>query len=227
MIIASINLGEPPTVWEPQSLNKSISEEKLLSKLKIISIRIVPKSSNLSAVCSFKSEDELRFGESRVLLVKAKKKMYDKPKKLAYLSGSPRVSTRSEAGACGLRSHVLGVIRAFERLGWNVRSFIVGDRVPLQWGQGEHSIIVLRRSWFGRTRGDFVRLGMGWLNSWRAWKEMGLVNWACERYGAFQALGWLFQQNGVPWIIETNEIYFLNAAKDRRVSALNKVAQIA
>lgn len=73
MIIASINLGEPPTVWEPQSLNKSISEEKLLSKLKIISIRIVPKSSNLSAVFSFKSEDELRFGESRVLLVKAKK----------------------------------------------------------------------------------------------------------------------------------------------------------
>lgn len=73
MIIASINLGEPPTVWEPQSLNESIIEEKLLSKLKIISIRIVPKSSNLSAVFSLKSEDELRFGEPRVLLVKAKK----------------------------------------------------------------------------------------------------------------------------------------------------------
>lgn len=152
--------------------------------------------------------------------------MYDKPKKLAYLSGSPRVSTRSEAGAYGPRSHVLGVIRTFERLGWNVRSFIVGDRVPLQWVQGEHSIIVLRRSWFGRAGGDFVRLGMGWLNSWRAWKEIGLVDWAYERYGAFQALGWLFQQNGVPWIIETNEIYFLNATKDRGVSALKKLLKL-
>lgn len=152
--------------------------------------------------------------------------MRDKPKKLAYLSGAPRVSTRSEAVASGPRTHVLGVLRTFERLGWDVQPFIVGDRVPVYWVEGEHRAAALRRRWFSRAVADFVRLGIGWLNGWRAWKEIGSVDWAYERYGAFQALGWWFQQNGVPWILETNEIYFLNATKDRGMSALKELLKL-
>nr|MDP9479668.1 hypothetical protein [Actinomycetota bacterium] len=51
-------------------------------------------------------------------------------KRLGYLSAAPRVSTRPDAEAGGPRSHVLGVIRAFESLGWSVNRFIVGDRMP-------------------------------------------------------------------------------------------------
>lgn len=46
---------------------------------------------------------------------------------LGYLSGAPRVSTNPEAECGGPRSHVLGVIRAFETLEWEVKPFIVGD----------------------------------------------------------------------------------------------------
>jgi len=141
-------------------------------------------------------------------------------KRLAYLSGAPRVSTRPEAGAAGPRSHVLGVIRAFERLGWEVRPFIVGDRVPVTWVRGEQSADALRRNWARRAATDVLRLGMGWLNGWRAWREIGPVGLAYERYGAFQSLGWWFQRQGIPWILETNELYFVNASEDRRASAL-------
>lgn len=72
-IIASINLGEPPTVWEPQNLNESIIEEKLLSKFNVTSARVVPKSSNLLAVLSSESKYELHSDEPRVLLVRGKK----------------------------------------------------------------------------------------------------------------------------------------------------------
>jgi len=124
---------------------------------------------------------------------------------IAYLSGAPRVSTRAEAGAAGPRSHVLGVMRAFERLGLEVRPFIVGDRVPVEWVHGEQSATALRRSRIRRAVADWVRLGMGLLNGWRAWREIRSVDLVYERYGAFQALGWWFQRRGIPWILETNE----------------------
>lgn len=72
-IIASINLGEPPTVWEPQYLSELIIEEELLSKLNVTFTRIVPKSSNLLAVLSSESKYEIRSDEPRVLLVGVKK----------------------------------------------------------------------------------------------------------------------------------------------------------
>jgi len=144
-------------------------------------------------------------------------------KRLAYLSGAPRVSTRPEAGAAGPKSHVLGVIRAFERLGWEVRPFIVGDRVPVTWVRGEQTVDALRRNWARRAAADVFRLGMGWLNGWRAWKEIGPVDLAYERYGAFQALGWWFQRQGIPWILETNALLYLEATKDRGTVALGQL----
>jgi len=144
-------------------------------------------------------------------------------KRLAYLSGAPRVSTRPEAGAAGPRSHVLGVMRAFERLGWEVRPFIIGDRLPVAWIQGEQSAAALRGSWIRRAAADVVRLWMGWLNGWRAWKEIGPVDLVYERYGAFQALGWWFQRRGIPWILETNAMLSREATKDRGTVALGRL----
>lgn len=135
-------------------------------------------------------------------------------KRLGYLSGAPRVSTRPEAAASGPRAHVLGVLRAFERLGWEVKPYIVGDRVPLAWlsQEVEHT---LHRSYLRRLVADWVRLGMGVANGLQALRELMPVDWVYERFAAFQGLGWWFQREGVPWIVETNGLLYREAAHDR------------
>ena len=141
---------------------------------------------------------------------------------LGYLSGAPRVSTRPEAAASGPQSHVLGVIRAFERLGWSVQPFIVGDRVPLSWVTREADKD-LGRSYFIRLAADLIRLSLSVVSGYRALREVGRVHWVYERFGAFQALGYRFQRRGVPWILETNGLFFIEAAHDRRTLALRRV----
>lgn len=141
-------------------------------------------------------------------------------KRLGYLSGAPRASTRSEAEAVGPRTHMLGIINAFRHLGWDVRPYIVGDRIPLKWiaGGGEHA---LRGSLLKRVVADLVRLGLGVAHGWWALRELGEVDWVYERYGAFQALGWWFQRKGIPWILETNGLYYHEARWDRLAVALS------
>ena len=53
------------------------------------------------------------------------------PRRLAYLSAAPMVSTRPAAALGGPQAHVLGVIQAFETLGWVVQRYIFGDRLKL------------------------------------------------------------------------------------------------
>ncbi len=47
------------------------------------------------------------------------------------------------------------------------------------------------------------------------------MDWVYERYGAFQAMGWWFQRQGVPWILETNALLYREAAEDRFAVALS------
>lgn len=146
-------------------------------------------------------------------------------KRLGYLSAAPRVSTRSEAELGGPRSHVLGVINAFEALGWRVKSFIVGDRVPLEWvvKGSEQS---LRRSKVRVLLADLMRIGMGLANGRRAWREMGAeVDWVYERFAAFQSLGSHFSRHGVFWILETNAPLFMESKHDRKTLALSSLAK--
>jgi hypothetical protein len=138
------------------------------------------------------------------------------PRSLGYLAGAPRVSTRPEAGLSGPRAHVLGVIRAFTRLGWQVRPFIAGDRVPPAWNAGHRSETALRSRWIARLAADLLRLALGVINGFRASREVGNVDWAYERFGSFQALGWWFRRKGTPWILETNVVFFLESAGDRK-----------
>lgn len=147
----------------------------------------------------------------------------DATRRLAYLSGAARVSTRPEAGAVGPRAHVLGVIDAFRRLGWEVRPYIVGDSVPLSWVAGEATDRAMRSSPMKRVAADMIRLAIGAVHGPRSLRHVGQVDWVYERYAAFQALGWWFQRKGIPWILETNELCYLSATTDRKATALGPV----
>ncbi|BFH76248.1 glycosyltransferase family 4 protein [Thermus thermophilus] len=113
-------------------------------------------------------------------------------------------------------------MNAFERLGWEVRPFIVGDRVPLGWVTKEADL-ELGSSYVKRLAADLVRLGMAVAYGLQAVWEVGRVDWVYERFGAFQFLGYGFQRRGIPWILETNGLFFVEAAKDRSTLALSGV----
>lgn len=146
-------------------------------------------------------------------------------KRLGYLSGAPRVSTRPEAEASGPRAHLLGVVRAFETLGWEVSPFITGDRVPREWViQGSEE--ALGRGVLRRLSADIIRLSLGLLNARRSWNELkDRVDWVYERFTVFQAIGWVFKRHGMPWILETNAPLFKEARNERKSIVLSRVAR--
>ena len=146
-------------------------------------------------------------------------------RRLGYLSAAPRVSTRPEAELGGPRSHVLGVIDAFEKLNWQVGRFIVGDRVPLNW-VAKGSEQTLRRNRLRTLAADAMRVLMGFVNAQRARRELGTnVDWVYERFAAFQSLGWIFKKHHIPWILETNAPLFIESKKDRQTIMLTRVAE--
>jgi glycosyltransferase involved in cell wall biosynthesis len=144
---------------------------------------------------------------------------------LGYLSAAPRVSTQADAEASGPRAHVLGVINGFKATGWEVKSFIAGDRLPRSWsGQGSEKSI--KGAGLRTLAADMVRLSLGAVNSKWAWNELGgQVTWVYERFAVLQTLGNRFKRQGVPWILETNALYFEEAADDRQSLYLKNLAK--
>lgn len=144
---------------------------------------------------------------------------------LGYLSAAPRVTTDPQAEASGPRSHVLGVIDAFQALGWEVHPFIVGDRMP----KSVHSTQARDQISGGRLRtlgADFARLGMSAVNRRRAWQELGeTVTVVYERFALLQALGPIFQRHGIPWILETSGPFFYEAKSERNSLVLTELAR--
>lgn len=146
-------------------------------------------------------------------------------KRLGYLSAAPRVSTRPDAEAGGPRSHVLGVIRAFESLGWRVERFIVGDRMP-KGVAGGGSEKALSGSRARTLAADLARLALGAFNAFRARRELsGKVDWIYERYAVLQALGWVFRRDNIPWILETSGLYSDEAKTERNSLVLTGIAR--
>jgi glycosyltransferase involved in cell wall biosynthesis len=146
-------------------------------------------------------------------------------KSIAYLSGAPRVSLREIASASGPRSHILGTIKAFTLLGWEVKPFIFGDQVPEGWLHGDTQQ-TMRKSAIKRLLADFFRFFMNHINRFRALKTLGKdYDWVYERLGAFQSLGRIFQKRGVPWILETNGPNAFEAKHDRQSIALTGLAR--
>ncbi|MEW5860886.1 MAG: glycosyltransferase [Cyanobacteriota bacterium] len=144
-------------------------------------------------------------------------------RRLGYLSAAPRASTRPDAEVGGPRSHMLGVMRAFEALQWQVKPFIVGDRVPSSWvTKGSERAVT--GGFFRTLISDLIRLNMGALNARRAWQELGQqVDWVYERRAALQSLGWIFTRHGIPWILETNSPLFYESKAERKNVVLSQL----
>lgn len=144
---------------------------------------------------------------------------------VGYLSASPRISTRPEAVVSGPRTRVLGIIQAFEALGLEVNSFIVGDRVPSSWVT-EGSEKAVTGGSFRVALTDTVRLILGAINARRAWRKLGSqVEWVYEYNAALANLGWIFKHHGIPWIVETHRPLFYEADAERQNVVLKKLAR--
>jgi glycosyltransferase involved in cell wall biosynthesis len=144
--------------------------------------------------------------------------------KLGFLAAAPRISTHPDAEMSGPRSRVLGLISGFNQLGWEVNRFIVGDRVPQKWsakGSGE----AVSSSFLRTLAVDFTRLGLGLLNSWRSYQELKNVDCVYEYAATLQCLGWIFQRQGIPWILQAEALLFYEAKAERKALVLDKLAR--
>lgn len=146
-------------------------------------------------------------------------------KKVGYLCGGARVSTKDGAEASGPRTHVLGVISAFKRMGWDVEEFIVGDMVSSSFST-TGSEKVLTKSIFHVIAGDIARVCVNIFGQRIAWWRIGRkVSFVYERFASYQALGNMFRRRGIPWILETNGIYYHEAKNDRGSIFFERVAK--
>jgi glycosyltransferase involved in cell wall biosynthesis len=134
------------------------------------------------------------------------------------------VSTHPDAFLGGPRSHVLGVIQGFQASGWKVRKYIVGDQLSGRW-RGQDNAAQTRSSAPRLLFSDLLRLVLGPINARRVDREMAGVDWAYERFASFQVLGRSLHRKGIPWVLETNALMYIEAARDRRSIYLTSVAR--
>lgn len=143
---------------------------------------------------------------------------------VGYLSGAPMVSTHPNAESIGPRAHVLGMLNAFRELGVRTECYIVGDKMrePVVRKAQEFS----RSSSWRMSLADVGRLVLGWVNERHAFNELGPnIDVAYERLAAFQALGRRFKKHGIPWIVETNGLYYYEAKHERQSIYLDGIAR--
>jgi glycosyltransferase involved in cell wall biosynthesis len=145
-------------------------------------------------------------------------------RRLGYLSGAPRVSTRADAELAGPRAHVLGVIAGFEAAGWTVDRFIVGDRGPAMVARDGERLV--RRGWATTLAADGARLVLRQRSAASAYAALGTrVDWVYERFALFQAMGTPFARRGIPWILETNALLADEARRERSSVVLHGTAR--
>ena len=137
------------------------------------------------------------------------------PHRLGYLSAAPTVSTRPDAASAGPRAHILGVVNGFRGLGWDVLPFVVGDRLPPGVGGGGVQRL-LERVPAARPVADLARLVLARRSAAAAWAELGgRVDWVYERFATMQVLGRRFRRAGIPWILETQGLFFYETRVER------------
>lgn len=146
-------------------------------------------------------------------------------KKLGFIAGAPRISTNPNAEMSGPRSRVLGLIQGFESLDWSVVPFIVGDRTPQNWS-AKGSGAAVSKGLIRTLAVDIVRLGLGAFNSWQSWRELGnKVDWVYEYAATLQCLGWIFQRQGIPWILQVEALLYYEAKAERKALVLDGIAR--
>ena len=146
-------------------------------------------------------------------------------KRLGFLAGAPRISTRSDAEMSGPRSRVLGLIQGFESLNWSVKQFIVGNRTPKKWSASGSSEAI-SKGYLRTLAVDFVRIGLGIFNIWKSWRELrNNVDWVYEYAATLQCLGWIFQRQGIPWILQVEALLYYEAKVERKALILDGIAR--
>lgn len=150
-------------------------------------------------------------------------------RRLGYLSAAPTISTRPEAYSAGPRTHIVGVIHGFEAAGFEVRRYIKGDRIDARLTAGGVQS-GLARSRLARLAGDLARLGLARASAAEAWAELGSpaaapVDLVYERFATMQVLGRRFRHAGVPWILETQGLFFYETRVERAAVGLPGLAR--
>ena len=145
--------------------------------------------------------------------------------RLTYMCAAPRISTHADAEISGPRAHIVGFIQALESLGWDVKPFIVGDRLPPALATKKIERVI-SGSFIRALMLDLIRWSLGPVNARQAWRELGSqVDWVYERFVPFQSLGRIFQRHGVPWILETHAPLFYEAKTERKTTVLSELAR--
>lgn len=146
-------------------------------------------------------------------------------KRLGFLAAAPRISTHPDAEMSGPRSRVLGIIKGFKTLDWQVETFIVGDRVPQKWS-AKGSSEAISKGFLRTLAVDLVRLGLGIINSWKSWRELrNKVDFVYEYAATLQCLGWIFQRQGISWILQVEALLFYEAKAERKALVLDGLAR--
>ncbi|MEL6458844.1 MAG: glycosyltransferase family 4 protein [Cyanobacteria bacterium J06636_27] len=147
------------------------------------------------------------------------------PLRLGFLAAAPRISTHPDAEMSGPRSRILGLIQGFKSSGWEVETFIVGDRVPQNWsakGSGE----AISKGFFRTLAVDLVRITLSIINSWKSYRELrNKVDFVYEYAATLQCLGWIFQRRGIPWILQAEALLFYEAKAERKALVLDGIAR--
>lgn len=129
-----------------------------------------------------------------------------KSKNIIYLSGAPRISTSPDSENTAALNHILQVCLAFERMGYTVSKYILGDLLPKRMtGKGSENLA--NKSFINRILTDIFRMLIILSNRRKALKfYRSDLDFVYERFALMQSVGWVFKKKGVPWILETNAI---------------------
>ncbi|MBK7051096.1 MAG: hypothetical protein IPH54_10065 [Rhodoferax sp.] len=120
----------------------------------------------------------------------------------------------------------MGVTNAYQHHGWQIKPFIFGDQVDFEGKSSSTLKDVLLSNAVGRVAADLARIGLSKKNSLNAFKQIGTdVDYVYERFAVFQALGKPFKAAGVPWIIETQGLFYHEARFDRKSISLARLAK--
>lgn len=138
---------------------------------------------------------------------------------ILYISGAPRLSTRSDSESLGPRSHILGVISAFRSSNAVVETLIIGDSTPSSFS-AKGSENRLSSSKFHMLAADVLRLIYGA----RARRKTSKIcrdqsfDFAYERYALFQSMGRAAKKRGIPWVLEVNALLSVEATTERKAT---------
>jgi glycosyltransferase involved in cell wall biosynthesis len=108
------------------------------------------------------------------------------------------------------------VIQGFQRNGWEVHPYILGDQAQ-RWASRPVSEWLATGGGLRTRAADVVRLCLRPLTPTFARLRLGTdFDWVYERYSVMQCLGAPFQRRGVPWVLETNSPAASEAYRERR-----------